>query len=101
MKKEDLKLYTVFINTNGYLSIVYNITKTKYHIMNYNGTFYSLTIDENEVKYEKSEKTPREFFNEFPRDMLRFDAKVIFTTVLLNYQKKDKEKTNRKLLLIL
>ena len=43
MTKEDLKPYKIFYNQTGYLSIVYNITPSKYYIFNYNGSVYSLT----------------------------------------------------------
>jgi hypothetical protein len=67
MKKSQLKLWDVFINNNGHLSIVYAITKNSLHIYNYNGSNYSINKDDTPLtNYKKSNITPDNFFIHYP-----------------------------------
>ena len=105
MKKSKLELFKPFFNQTGYLSIVYNITDTKYHIINHNGSVYSLTKDDNEVNYTEAHVTIESFFDNFPKNKLHFDTKVIYDAIINNYFinnfAKNPEMENRVLLLLI
>lgn len=102
MKKSELKLYTPYYNQTGYLSIIYNVTGTKYHIINYNGSIYSLTKDNNNIDYQEASITIQEFFDNFPKDKLQFESKVIYKAILHNYlSNRYGEEDKRVLLLII
>ena len=104
MKKENLTPYRLFYNQNGHLSIVYNITPSKYYIFNYNGSVYSLSRSSNTtVNYtEAPDMSVEEFFINFTREKLEYENKIIFNAIVENYSRsKYKIETNRKLLLIL
>lgn len=68
IKKSDLKIWDVFINNNDHLSIVYAITKNNFHIYNYNGSSYPVNrLDTSSTNYKKSDITPDEFFENYPK----------------------------------
>lgn len=67
IKKSSLKLWDVFINNNGHLSIVYAITKNSFYIYNYNGSNYSINKDNTSLtNYKRSNVSPEEFFADYP-----------------------------------
>lgn len=67
MKKSELKLWDVFVNNNGHLSIVYAITKNNLYIYNYNGSNYSINKDDTPLtNYKKSNITADDFFINYP-----------------------------------
>ena len=69
MEREDFNLWTVFINTGGYLTLVYAINST-IHVVNYNGNFYTIKKDGDISKYTPSNVTVEEFFTNFPTEKL-------------------------------
>ena len=67
MKAKDLKQWQTFYNSNNYLCLIYKIKGGKAHIMNYNGTFYSVsTTSGNKYGYKPSTIEVDEFFSDFP-----------------------------------
>lgn len=65
--KRNFKQWQTFYNSNGYLSLVHKTARGKAQVINYNCSFYSLQIsNEESSKYSKSIITPDEFFKSFP-----------------------------------
>lgn len=101
MKKSDIKLFTPFVNQNGYLSICYKITKEKMYLFNYNGSFYTLSINDSSVNYKESTINIKDFFINFPKDKLNYESKVVYNAVFSHYELQKQEFSTNKLLLIL
>ena len=53
---KDLKLWDFFYNTNGHKSFIYRVTHEKLYVMNLNGSFYTVNIENNYKKYKKCEE---------------------------------------------
>lgn len=71
MTTKNFKRWDTFYNSNGYLCLVYEIKGGKAKIVNYNGTFYSITVDgSNRPNYNPSIINVNEFFNSFPMNKI-------------------------------
>ena len=102
MKKKDLKLFKPFINNNGYLSIVYKMTKISLLIMNYNGSVYSLTQeDKSELNYKDIGISAEEFFSKFPKSNLHYSHRDAFNQAIKDFHSENYNQNKKKLLLIL
>ena len=103
MKKSDLHLWKTFKNNTGHLSIVYLITKTNIYLINYNGSLYSINNNShNTIKYDETDITSDQFFNQFPINRLDYKSKPEYLKIQSKYFDNFREKkTNNKLLLIL
>lgn len=66
MTTKHLKQWSTFYNSNGYLCLIHKVEGGSGQIVNYNGTFYSVKLDnEDRPNYSKSTMTPDEFFIAF------------------------------------
>jgi hypothetical protein len=70
INKNNLKVYDIFLNNCGYLSMIYAISKNKLHIINYNGNIYTINKnDKNDMtEYVRTNPaiTPLLFINSYP-----------------------------------
>ena len=102
IKKKDLKLFKPFINNNGYLSIVYKMTKNSLLIMNYNGSVYSLTQEnKSELNYKDIDISTEEFFSKFPKSNLHYSHRDAFNQAIKDFHSENYNQNKKKLLLIL
>ena len=80
IKSKNLKLWQVFYNSNDYLCLIYKIENGRAYIMNYNGTFYTVsTVNGNEYKYRESVISTTAFLEQFPTNKVENweDRKVV------------------------
>ncbi len=103
MKAKDFKLWQVFINTAGYRTIVYRITKQNVYVLNYNGNFYSIKLKSDCDRYQSCDLTPEEFFEQYPLDVLTtfYQTRDRYKQLLKLYNNTKSIKFNRTLLLII
>lgn len=81
MKAHELKLWETFYNNNGYMCIVYKITGTKVHIINYNGSIYSVSLNGN-ANYKHCGYSALYFFENYPMHILRMpEEKAAFQQI--------------------
>ena len=66
LRKESFTQWSTFYNSNGYLCLIHKIQNNKAQIVNYNGTFYSITLGTDKPSYQPSIMSADEFFNAFP-----------------------------------
>ena len=95
MKRSDLQISAIFLNTNKYLSIVYKLDGETIHIIDHNGSIYSVnpeaandTFVKNYTKVEGI--TIKEFFDSFPSDKIKSfnDEKLkIYTNAIKRFNK--------------
>jgi|VirMetMinimDraft_7_1064189.scaffolds.fasta_scaffold01398_22 hypothetical protein len=81
MLPKDFKLWNIFENTNGYLSLVYSDGGTHWYIINYNGTMYRLSKESTqEYNFVRDHPTDvNRFFCEFPMNKLNdYQGKIVF-----------------------
>lgn len=96
MNTSHLKQWSLFYNSNNYLCLVHKV-KDKIHIVNTNGTFYSVSkgINSNTYRMADEDDTPESFFMNFPvrilsdiRDKQRFeDIKSLYYAKSINTDK--------------
>lgn len=66
MITKHLKQWSTFYNSNGYLCLVHKIKGERGQIVNYNGIFYSIKLEERNIpNYSPAMVTPDEFFAAF------------------------------------
>lgn len=85
INKSNLKLYDIFLNNSGYLSMVYAISQNKLHIINYNGSIYTVNKNDGMTKYARTNSaiTPTLFIYSYPKgEYYRFND--INKTLFLN-----------------
>lgn len=100
MKKKDLKLFKPFINNNGYLSIVYKVTKNSLLIMNYNGSVYSLTQeDKNELNYRDIDISAEEFFSKFPKSNLHYSHRDALNQAIKDFHNENHNQKKQKIII--
>ena len=103
MRPMDFKKWQVFVNTNGYLSIVYDIKGDKVYVLNYNGSVYTISRN-SEYEYEAYDLTVGgDFFKNFPLHVFYGDQQRIdrFNTIRARFilEKEHYPEKRRKLLL--
>ena len=98
MKAIELKLYQTFLNQNGHLSIVYSIDDTHVHVINYNGSIYSISKGSG-TQYSSSTIEAEWFFIYYPVQSIDFDKIAMFYKIKEKFE--SKKVKNKKLLLIL
>lgn len=104
MKKSDLQLFKPFINSNGYLSIVYKKSNNgKLSIINYNCSIYELTGDDISIlKYKEIDISIEEFFEKFPvNNFSNNDARKIYLSIERDFYTKYREESQNRVLLLI
>ena len=114
MKAYELRLWQVFYNNNGHLSMVYNIKGNDLYIINYNGSIYTVNWrnEDSRTEYKESSMTAYIFLQNYPRNKVSFERKEALKTIerhfminMTNYELMTKScnkenKINKKLLLL-
>ena len=83
MRPMDFKKWQIFLNTNGYLSIVYDIKGDKIYVLNYNGSVYTISRN-SEYSYNVYDPAVEgDFFENFPSYVFYGDQQRIdrFNTI--------------------
>ena len=95
-----MKKNQIFLNTNGYKSIAYEINNDFIHILNYNGSIYKINKDYN-YNYTYLNESLESFVKNFPKHLLvdNYDSLLCIKTILSNISTK-LNSSNELLLLI-
>lgn len=99
---KQFKKYTLFINTNGYLSLVYADNPRYVSVINYNGSIYEISKESNHEYVLPSNKvTVEDFFKKFPLDVLNWKyTRPLFDTIKKKYYQSSFKLTEELLLII-
>jgi len=101
MKLKDVPVWSIFKNSNGYVTMMFGKTSTKAKIINLNGSIYKVSL-EFDYQTELLDITPEVFLKQFPMNRYhKGEHHYIIYHKLLKEVQKHRSINRRPLLLLI